>query len=74
MDKNKEFLIKLGENLRKIRNERKLSQQELADNCNVDKSTIYRIEKGQINPTITTVINICDVLKIDIFELTKVEQ
>ncbi|MBP5605618.1 MAG: helix-turn-helix transcriptional regulator [Ruminiclostridium sp.] len=39
-----------------------LSQQELADLCNVSRQTINAIEKGDYNPTITLCINICKVL------------
>ncbi len=39
-----------------------LSQQELADLCNVSRQTINAIEKGDYNPTITLCINICKAL------------
>ena len=39
-----------------------LSQQELADLCNVSRQTINAIEIGDYNPTITLCINICKAL------------
>ena len=39
-----------------------LSQQELADLCNVSRQTINAIEKGDYNPTIKLCIAICQAL------------
>ncbi len=71
MDKNKEFLLKIGNNLRKSRIQKNMSMQCLADYCNIDKSTIYRIEKGTLNPTIVMLNIICETLEIEIQTLTK---
>lgn len=64
-----EYLRLLGLNIRELREEKGLSQQELADNCEIAKSTVQRIEKGQMNPTITKLKRICESLGIDIKEL-----
>ena len=66
MTSNSEYLKKLGENLRIKRQEALLSQQELADISNVAKSTIQRIEKGSLNPSITNLKAICDALNITV--------
>jgi transcriptional regulator with XRE-family HTH domain len=66
MTSNSEYLKKLGENLRIKRQEALLSQQELADISNVAKSTIQRIEKGTLNPSITNLKAICDALNITV--------
>ena len=42
--------------------ERKLSQQELADLCEVTRQTIGLIEKGKYNPTLNLCIRIARVL------------
>ncbi|MBO4685444.1 MAG: helix-turn-helix transcriptional regulator [Lachnospiraceae bacterium] len=39
-----------------------LSQEQLADRCNVSRQTISAIEKGDYNPTINLCIAICKVL------------
>ncbi|WP_036608211.1 helix-turn-helix transcriptional regulator [Oribacterium sp. P6A1] len=39
-----------------------LSQQQLADICNVSRQTISAIEKGDYNPTIALCISICKAL------------
>lgn len=69
MDKNKEYLQQIGNNLRKIRNKAGFSQQELADNSNVAKSTIQRIEKGELNPSVILLRNISDAMNVDLCDL-----
>ncbi len=66
-----DYLKFLGENVKRKRMQLSISQQELADNANVAKSTIQRIEKGQLNPTITILYKISESLEIDICELIK---
>ena len=39
-----------------------LSQEQLADRCNVSRQTISAIEKGDYNPTINLCIAICKAL------------
>ncbi len=46
---NKELILK--NNLKEIRNEKKLSQKELADLVGVSRNTISSIETGQYQPT-----------------------
>ena len=46
-----------------------LSQQQLADICQVSRQTINAIEKGDYNPTINLCITICKVLNKTLDEL-----
>ncbi len=69
MDKDKEYLVTVGSNLRKKRDQIGMSQQELADNSNIAKSTVQRIEKGSLNPSITILKNISIAMNIEISEL-----
>jgi transcriptional regulator with XRE-family HTH domain len=71
LDKDNEYLAFIGSNLRKKRDEFGISQQELADNSNIAKSTVQRIEKGTLNPSITILKNISNAMNIDICELLK---
>ena len=48
--------------LKMARVEKQLSQQELADLCEVTRQTIGLIEKGKYNPTINLCIKIAQVL------------
>lgn len=71
---SKKYLQLIGNNIRKKRDELGISQQELADNADVAKSTIQRIEKGVMNPSILTLINICLALEIDLTNLVFVKK
>jgi transcriptional regulator with XRE-family HTH domain len=59
----------LGENVRKIRELKGFSQQNLADEIKVDQKTISRIEKGELSPKFETLVNISKVLSINISQL-----
>ncbi len=66
MQQKEDYLKWLGNNVKQKRIKSNMSQQELADNANVAKSTIQRIEKGELNPTITVLIKISDALDSDL--------
>ncbi|MEQ5790816.1 helix-turn-helix transcriptional regulator [Muricauda sp. NFXS6] len=71
MDKSseKEFLIKFGQNLRKLRLRKGYTQEQLANELDVEISQISRIERGVINTTIITVQSIVKCLQIKPNEL-----
>ena len=48
--------------LKKARVEKGLSQQELADLCEVTRQTIGLVEKGKYNPTLNLCIKIANTL------------
>lgn len=54
----------LGEELRKVRKEKGLSQEELADKINVSRQSIHLWEAGKIIPDFENIINLCNVLEI----------
>ncbi|WP_108669514.1 helix-turn-helix domain-containing protein [Peribacillus acanthi] len=49
----------IGERLKSLRKERKLTQQEVADRINVNHSYISKIEKGLI-PSLVALKKLCD--------------
>lgn len=61
-----DFILKFGKNLRRIRKNNNMSQETLAIKAETSRSQIARIERGEINPTITTVKRIAEVLQIEI--------
>ena len=69
MISNEELLKLISDNIRKSRNEKKMSQQELADITNIAKSTVQRIESGKLNPTILMLNNISNSLDIKLIDL-----
>jgi transcriptional regulator with XRE-family HTH domain len=65
-NRDKDFIQQFGKNLRKIRKDRNMSQEELAMNADTSRSQVARIERGIINPKITTVNRFAEALKIDV--------
>ncbi|MEO6303780.1 MAG: helix-turn-helix transcriptional regulator [Bacteroidia bacterium] len=65
----KKYLQGIGSKIRKARDNKGISQQELADNADIAKSTIQRIEKGTLNPSILTLNSLSVALKIDLKDL-----
>jgi len=59
----------LNNNVKYLRNEKNISQQKLADEIGVDRSTISRIENGEIETTIDNAIKIADVLNVPLNDL-----
>lgn len=49
----------LKNNLKKVRSEKKLSQQQLADMVGVSRNTISSIETGQFSPTAKLAFILC---------------
>ena len=71
---NKEdLLIAIGRNIRKIREEKNISQAELAARCNYEKSNMSRIESGKTNLTIGTLLNIAKSLDTTIINVITVD-
>lgn len=65
----KNILINFGNNLRKLRLSKGYTQEQLANELEVEISQISRIERGVINTSITTLYIISTTLKIDVSEL-----
>lgn len=63
------FIINLGIHIRQLREKQNLSQQDLANDCNIPKSQIARIERAKINTTVRTLIKIANALEIEPKEL-----
>jgi len=63
------FIINLGIHIRQLREKKNLSQQDLANDCNIPKVQIGRIERAKVNTTIRTLIKIANALHIEPKEL-----
>lgn len=59
-------LKNIGINVKSERLRKGLSQEELAEKCDISRNSISLIETGKINPTILRVIDIARVLDIDV--------
>lgn len=61
---------RFGEKVRKLREQKKMSQLELAQKANLDITTINEIENGNRDPLLRTIWKIANALDISISELT----
>lgn len=61
----------LASNVRRLRKERGLSQEELAGECKIEQQSVSLIESGRANPTLMMVESLAralDVPFVDLFE------
>lgn len=72
--KNKEINIQIGNNLRAERNRRNLSQEELAEMSDLQRQHISKIENGQIDVRVSTLVPILKALDIKFEQLFDVSE
>jgi transcriptional regulator with XRE-family HTH domain len=58
--------------LKQLRTERKISQERLAELCNLDRTYISLLERGLRQPTLSTIFKISQALEITPSELIKI--
>jgi transcriptional regulator with XRE-family HTH domain len=72
--KDNEYLVLFGKHLKKMREGKGMSQEELANLAEVSLPQITRIERGVVNPTICTIKSLSNGLSVDMsimFEFDK---
>lgn len=69
----REFLWKLGQRIKKIREEKGMQQIELAVEIDYDKSNTSRLESGRLNLRIGTLYKVSRALGITLSELVRIE-
>lgn len=57
------YFKKLGQNIARQREKKKMSQYKLAKDILTDQSNLARIEDGKVNPTVKTLLKISIALK-----------
>ncbi len=65
--------VKIGKNLRRVREDRLMTQQELAEAADLNLSTVMRIETDRVEPRFSTIRKLAIALDVDARELTKKE-
>ena len=63
----------VGENVRRYRREKGLSQQEVANRMGVDRAYVSGLELGQRNPTVVTLWHAAQALEVEVHLLLKEE-
>ena len=67
----KSYLLKVGEKIRQLRNDIGLSQEKLAFACDLDRTYIGSVERGERNISVINLKKIAIALKTDPSELLK---
>lgn len=66
--KHPDFLKQVGENIRRIREGKGISQQELSYQTELSRNQIGRIERGEINTGLSTIYEIAKGLEVEVKE------
>lgn len=64
----------MGKEIAKLRKEKRLSQEELAFDCYLDRTTIAIIEEGKTNPSLKVLLKISRGLDIQLWRLLRQAQ
>lgn len=67
--RDKKFMKAFGAHVKNLRVKKNLSQEDLANDADIPINQIGRIERGEINPTVSTVYAIAKALEIHHKEL-----
>jgi transcriptional regulator with XRE-family HTH domain len=66
-----DYSRRLGERIRKLRDNKGWSQEEFADSCEINRSYMGRIERGELNLTLHTMMKVATGLGISVSALLK---
>ncbi|WP_416906606.1 helix-turn-helix transcriptional regulator [Paraclostridium sordellii] len=61
--------INMNNNIKKLRKEKNMSQENLAKLCNVSRQTINAIENNKYDPTLSLAFQLASVLEVTVDEL-----
>lgn len=67
--KDKEALLRLGERIKELRVQKGFTQLQLSTDIGIEKTNLSRIERGQTNPTYSTLLIISKGLGISVKDL-----
>lgn len=67
----KKEIADIASRMKEIRKERKLTIQEVAYRCDMERSNLSRIEAGKTNLTIKTICAICQALGCKLSDVVK---
>jgi transcriptional regulator with XRE-family HTH domain len=65
--------VKIGKNLHRVREEKLMTQQEVATAAYLNLSTVMRIENNLVEPRFSTIRKLANALGVDARELTRKE-
>ncbi len=68
-----EVYMLIGERIKQMRQSKGMTQQMLADECDIEKPNLSRIENGNTNPTVKSLWKISNALGVKLKDLVDVE-
>ncbi|MGL5617362.1 MAG: helix-turn-helix domain-containing protein [Sarcina sp.] len=71
---SKDFISEIGQILKTIRMEKKISLEELSKKTGISRLTLAKIEKGTANPTLNIMWKICTTLEIEFSQLINISE
>ena len=66
-----EEISNISSRIRELRKERRLTVQELAYRCDMERSNLSRIEAGRTNLTVKTMCIICNALSVSLRDVIR---
>lgn len=69
MDKRSNISEKIGKKIAELRKEKGLTQEQLAEKINMDRTFVGYLEKGDRNPSVETANKIARALGVDISDI-----
>jgi transcriptional regulator with XRE-family HTH domain len=70
-NKDNDYLKALGANLRLLRKSKSITMEELANEAEIEYRQLGRIERGEINTSVLSLLKLSDCLGVDIADLFK---
>jgi transcriptional regulator with XRE-family HTH domain len=65
LPREKKILSSLGENIKLARLRRKLSAKMVAERANISRTTLWNLEKGETNSSLTSMLQVLSVLGLE---------
>lgn len=64
-----DYLKQLGQNLRDNRKKKGLTMEDLAHEAEIEYRQLGRIERGEVNTSVISLLRLCEALKIEMKDL-----
>ena len=70
-NESKQFLQQIGDKVRELRTDRKLTQAQLADACGLHRTFIGSVERGERNVAVLSLRRIAKALRVSVSHLVE---
>jgi len=73
-EEDKHFLVQIGTRIRELRRKADFSQEKLAFTCNLDRTYIGSVERGERNISALNLRKIAKALQINLYDLLNIQE